>query len=41
MFLDDVEDNVVAAREVGMRAIRFRDAAQAIADVEACLRDGA
>ncbi len=41
VFLDDVEDNVVAAREVGMRPIRFRDTAQAIADVEACLRDGA
>jgi epoxide hydrolase-like predicted phosphatase len=41
VFLDDVEENVVAAREVGMRAVQFRDTAQAIADVEACLRDGA
>jgi epoxide hydrolase-like predicted phosphatase len=38
VFLDDVEDNVVAAREVGMLAIHFMETRQAIADVEACLR---
>jgi epoxide hydrolase-like predicted phosphatase len=41
LFLDDAEENVAGAREVGMRAVQFRDTAQAIADVEACLRDGA
>jgi epoxide hydrolase-like predicted phosphatase len=41
LFLDDVEENVAGAREAGMRAVQFRDTAQAIADVEACLRDGA
>jgi epoxide hydrolase-like predicted phosphatase len=39
VFLDDVEANVVAAREVGMRAVLFQTTAQAIADVEACLTD--
>ena len=37
IFLDDVEAAVAAAREFGMRAILFRDNAQAIADIEACL----
>ena len=37
VFLDDLEANVAAARAVGMRAVRFRTNAQAIADVEACL----
>jgi epoxide hydrolase-like predicted phosphatase len=36
VFLDDLEANVAAARAVGMRAVRFRTTAQAIADVEAC-----
>lgn len=38
IFLDDVEHIVVAAREVGIHAIRFRETAQAIADIESCLR---
>jgi epoxide hydrolase-like predicted phosphatase len=37
VFLDDLEANVVAARELGMRAVLFRSTAQAIDDVEACL----
>ena len=37
VFLDDLEANVVAAREVGMRAVVFGSTDQAIADVEACL----
>ena len=37
LFLDDVEVCVAAARACGMRAILFRDNAQAIADIEACL----
>jgi epoxide hydrolase-like predicted phosphatase len=39
VFLDDVEANVTAAREVGMRAVLFQGTAQAITDVEACLTD--
>jgi FMN phosphatase YigB (HAD superfamily) len=37
VFLDDVEANVVAAREVGMSAILFQDNAQAITDTKALL----
>lgn len=40
VFLDDVEPAVAGAREVGMVAIHFRDNAQAIAELTACL-DGA
>ena len=36
-FLDDIELNVTAAREVGMHAVHFRDTDQAIADLEALL----
>jgi epoxide hydrolase-like predicted phosphatase len=39
VLLDDLEANLVAAREVGMRAVLFQSTAQAIADVEACLTD--
>ena len=38
VFLDDLEANVAAAREVGMRAVLFRATAQAIAGVQACLQ---
>ena len=38
VFLDDAEPNVAAARELGIHAIPFRDTAQAIADISACLR---
>jgi len=39
VFLDDQEVNVVAARQVGMRAARFQSTAQAIYEMEACLVD--
>jgi epoxide hydrolase-like predicted phosphatase len=35
VFLDDVEVNVAAARELGLRAIHFEDTGQAIAALEA------
>ena len=34
-FVDDLEENVVAAREVGMRGILFKDAAQLMDEVRA------
>jgi epoxide hydrolase-like predicted phosphatase len=40
-FLDDLEANVVAATQLGMRAVLFQGTAQAIADLEACLADSA
>ena len=39
LFVDDVEVNVAAARELGMRAVRFRDNDQAIAEIRAELAD--
>jgi epoxide hydrolase-like predicted phosphatase len=41
VFLDDLEANVVAAREVGMRAVRFQSTTQAIAEVSVCLQGAA
>jgi FMN phosphatase YigB (HAD superfamily) len=38
IFLDDVEPNVAAARALGMHAILFRETAQAIVDIGACLQ---
>jgi epoxide hydrolase-like predicted phosphatase len=38
LFLDDAEPNILAARECGIHAIQFRNNAQAIAEIEACLR---
>jgi putative hydrolase of the HAD superfamily len=38
VFLDDAPPNVAAAEACGLHAILFRDTAQAIADVAACLR---
>jgi epoxide hydrolase-like predicted phosphatase len=35
LFLDDIEANCSAARELGMRAVQFHDTAQARAEVEA------
>ncbi len=35
VFVDDLEPNVVAAREAGMRGIVYRDTAQAIAELDA------
>jgi putative hydrolase of the HAD superfamily len=37
-FVDDLEVNVAAAREHGMHGIVFRDADQAIAELDALLR---
>ncbi len=37
VFLDDVDQSVAAARELGIHAIQFKETAQAIADIEACL----
>jgi putative hydrolase of the HAD superfamily len=39
VMIDDVELNCTAARELGMRAVWFQDADQAIADTEAALRE--
>ena len=38
VFLDDSARHVAAARALGMAAILFADTAQAIADLDACLR---
>jgi putative hydrolase of the HAD superfamily len=38
IFLDDVEANVAAARDLGAHGILFTSTAQAISDIEACLR---
>jgi epoxide hydrolase-like predicted phosphatase len=40
LFLDDVDVNCEAARSLGMRAVHYRDADQAIAEVENRLRGG-
>lgn len=37
LFLDDLEPNVIAARDLGMAAVRFVDNAQAIAELDALL----
>jgi putative hydrolase of the HAD superfamily len=39
IFIDDLEINCDAARELGMTAVQFRDTQQAIAEVEAALAD--
>ncbi len=39
IFLDDVEPNILAARECGIHGILFQNNAQAIAEIEACLRE--
>jgi epoxide hydrolase-like predicted phosphatase len=38
VFLDDLELNVEAARELGMRAVRYQSNAQAIPEIEQALR---
>jgi putative hydrolase of the HAD superfamily len=40
LFVDDVAVNVAAARELGMRAVHFRDNDQAISEIRAELADG-
>ena len=37
VFLDDLEENVIAARQVGMRAVQYRSAPQAISELQAML----
>jgi putative hydrolase of the HAD superfamily len=37
-FVDDIEVNVVAARELGLHGIHFHDTSQAIAEIDALLR---
>jgi epoxide hydrolase-like predicted phosphatase len=37
VFLDDLEANVAAARQLGMRSVLFQHTTQAITEVEACL----
>jgi putative hydrolase of the HAD superfamily len=37
LLVDDVETNCTAARELGMRAVLFRDTDQAIEEIEAAL----
>ena len=39
VFLDDVEINVAAADELGLRAVLFEDTRQAIAALESALAD--
>jgi putative hydrolase of the HAD superfamily len=41
VFIDDLEHNVVAARELGLHAVHFRDTDQALADVRAALQGAA
>ncbi|HEU5382702.1 MAG TPA: HAD family phosphatase [Ktedonobacteraceae bacterium] len=38
LFLDDSQQNIVAARALGIHAIHCRETEQAIADVQACLQ---
>ncbi len=37
VFLDDLPENVVAARQAGLHAVLFQDTGQAIADIQALL----
>jgi putative hydrolase of the HAD superfamily len=41
LLVDDIEINCEAARGLGLRAVVFRDAEQAIAEIEAALADAA
>ena len=40
VFLDDVIENVDAARQLGIHAVQYQNNAQAIADVQSYLREG-
>jgi epoxide hydrolase-like predicted phosphatase len=37
VFVDDIDVNCDAAREVGLHAVHFRDTEQAVAEIEALL----
>ena len=37
VFVDDFEENIEAARRIGMAAVHFRDPAKAVAELEALL----
>jgi putative hydrolase of the HAD superfamily len=37
LFIDDLEPNIAGAEAAGMRAVHFRDNAQAIAEIRAAL----
>ena len=39
LFIDDLDPNIEGAREVGMRAVHFRDNEQAIAEIRQHLDD--
>jgi epoxide hydrolase-like predicted phosphatase len=39
LFIDDIEINCAAARELGMRTVWFQSSEQAIAEIEAALRE--
>jgi epoxide hydrolase-like predicted phosphatase len=41
IFLDNLAPNVEAACQIGMHGILFKDNAQAIADIQACIQDNA
>ncbi|MEP6895862.1 MAG: HAD family phosphatase [Chloroflexota bacterium] len=41
IFVDDHEDVMVSARELGIHCIQFKDNAHVIADIEACIRANA
>jgi epoxide hydrolase-like predicted phosphatase len=41
LFIDDIEINCDAARELGIRSVWFRSAEQAITEIEAALLDTA
>jgi len=40
VFIDDLERNVVAARELGFATVHFADTEQAIAELDALLAEG-
>jgi len=41
LFLDDHEPNIKAAHKFGIHAILYKDNAQAIGEIEACLKANA
>lgn len=40
LFVDDIEDNCAAAKELGMTAVHYRDAEQATAEIRSALDSG-